>query len=175
MNRTFKITFFLEQSIKELEAGLKGLGFKRAEKALVWKVEDRVFEICPFAAAKRYNDPYGYRVYFNGTVSGGLYLFDLSIALYRPQVIAVECESPFGDKTRQEWVRHFKSLANMQDGPMEGTFRWKGINIMVTDRVIFMLRAKQQKTIKIVECVKKIKDVQAEMMPERFDLFSVGD
>lgn len=176
MEGRFKITFFLKQSIKELTVGLKGLGFVPSEKKLRWTVGEKVFDICPFTGEKRHDEPYGYRAFFNGTVGGGLYLYDLSVAVYKPIVAAVEYTMSFGDTTRQEWIQHFNQQRTLNEGPLEGTYNWNGIYLSVLpDQLLFMVRAKKNKKLNINECVKRIEAVKEEVIPQRFDLFSFMD
>ncbi|WP_026801553.1 hypothetical protein [Pontibacillus halophilus] len=170
----YKITCFLPVSFSELCIHLRGMHFRNEKGVLVWKADGHEFKICPFTNQNESDSTHGYRVSFNGSMDGGLFLFDMALNSYKPQVKGIEYELPLGERTQHEWIKELYKWRSIETIDTRGIFRKDSIGIVVVpDHVNLQVRPKRKKNLKMVECLKEIDKLREDITPSTYDLFSI--
>jgi len=170
----FKVTCFIEHSPEKLSSALSGLHFQKTKEGFVWNLDGHVFRIEPFKNQSRASNFYGYRVYFDGSIDGGLYLFDLSMGFFHPRVTGVEYNLFHHNRDKNDWLKDFNSRKSYQSSDTLGIYRKGKVGIVVLDDCVnLQIRATKKRSLKLIECLKQIDKIQEEIKPIEYDLFSI--
>ncbi|RHW35954.1 hypothetical protein D1B31_17840 [Neobacillus notoginsengisoli] len=168
----FKITCFAPVEPKQLAKALKGIHFKVVKNGFEWKMDESTFRIEPFQNQPR-DSMKGYRVYFDGDIHGGFYLFDLSLGVLSAEVTGVEYILDHPEMKHSDWIKLLRNRPSYQMVDSRGMFVKQGIGVvLVNDTVILQLRSRKNKKLIMVDATKKIDFIREELMPVEFDLFS---
>jgi hypothetical protein len=164
----------------ELEKKLKAVGFTNQKGSLIWKSPNDsgiIFQIVPFGVNDRHCSNYGYRLYFNGSIDGALYLYDMALAGFFPEVIGVEYNLTELERTRLGWVFYFKSRTSYIKEDDRGIFRKGNVGIVCVgdNHLNLQIRPKRPKGIvPLKESLVEISRLLEEINPMTLDLFSVA-
>lgn len=157
---------------KQLSTVLKGLHFHPFQNGLEWRMDDAVFRIEPFKNQPR-DSMKAYRVYFDGDIDGGLYLFDLSLGCLGAQVTGIEyvLENP-GMKS-SDWIKELRKRPSYKMVDSRGIYSKLGANIVVVNNTVtIQLHSRKNKKLKTMDCLKQIDAIREDLTPVDFDLFS---
>lgn len=169
----FKVTCFIELSPEKLSSALSGLHFLNKNEGLVWSLDGHIFRIEPFKNQERANNSYGYRVYFDGSIDGGLYLFDLSMGFLNPRITGVEYSLYHHNRDKNDWIKDLNSRKPYKRSDTLGIYRKGNIGVVILDDcVILQIRATKNRSLKLLECLKQIDMIQEEIKTVEIDLFS---
>lgn len=168
----FKITCFAPIEPNQLEKALKGIHFKTINSGFEWKMDGSTFRIKPFE-----NQPRGsmkaYRVFFDGDIHGGAYLFDLSLGCMGAIVSGVDYHLEHPTMKHQDWMKDLRKRASYQMIDARGLFMKQGIGVvLVNDTLTLQLRSRKNQKLIMVDSLKKIDIIREELMPVEYDLFS---
>ncbi|WP_209124513.1 hypothetical protein [Alkalihalobacillus sp. BA299] len=170
----FKITCFIEHSPEKLSAALTGLHFQNKKEGFIWSVDGHIFRIEPFKYQGRATNSYGYRVYFDGSIDGGIYLFDLSMGFLNPKVTGVEYNLYHQNRDKNDWLKDLNSRKSYQKSDTLGIYRKGNVGVVVLDDCVnLQIRATKKRSLKLIECLKQIDMIQEEIKPVEYDLFSI--
>ncbi|WP_066412842.1 hypothetical protein [Sutcliffiella cohnii] len=168
----FKITCFLGTSPEKLSIALSGLRFQQTKDGFIWGLDGHIFHIKPFKNQAR-GTLYGYRIYFNGSIDGGLYLFDTSLGCLSPKVTGVEYSLFCPTKSKLEWIQDFNSRRTFSKTDTIGIYRKGNAGIVVLeDSVSIQIRSFSKRPLKLIECLKQLDILLSEIKPLEYDLFS---
>ncbi|QHA38713.1 hypothetical protein D5E69_23045 (plasmid) [Rossellomorea marisflavi] len=172
----FKLTTFAAVHPRELESALRGLHFRPVKGGYEWSIDGHIFRIQPFGPKGEHQEAYGYRIHFDGLIDGGLYLFEMSMAGFKPTIQAVEFDMIHPEKTQAVWISDFLRRPSLEPGGMRGIFsKGKvGIICLPDHSVNIQLRIKG-KASKLPVLLREIESVRSELQPEDFNLFSYGE
>lgn len=170
----FKLTMFSTSHPEEVGKSLKGLHFKESKEGFFWELDGHKFIISPFGPTENYRESYGYRVYFNGLIDGGLYLFEMSMSCFQPHITGVEFDLSVPSYTQDDWIKEFSkrpSFSSTQN--VRGIFNRGEIFIVClpNNSVNIQIR-KKAKGSKLASFIKEIDSVRNEITPSEYDLFS---
>ncbi|UAL49881.1 hypothetical protein K7887_22450 (plasmid) [Sutcliffiella horikoshii] len=170
----FKLTCFSPVSAKEIGKLLKGFRFKNIANEFVWEVDGHVFRIVPFGPQGNSQTQYGYRVYFNGSIDGGLYLFELSMGCLKSTINAVEYDISLEEWTQDDWITDLLKRPSYKPQQIRGIFSKGNVNVICLPNNIvnLQLRKKHSKAFKLIELLKEVESIKEELEPVEFDLFS---
>lgn len=172
MFELFKITCFAPVEPIQLEQSLRGLHFKKVKNGFEWHVDGTTFRIEPFQNQPRESNK-GYRVFFNGSIEGGCYLFDLSLGLMGAFVTGVEYILEQPSKTNEDWIKDLRKRPSYQMVDPRGLFTKKGCGIIVVNQTVtIQVRSRKNQKLKMLDCMKQVDCIREELMPVNFDLFS---
>lgn len=168
----FKLTCFVPMEPKQLETVLKGIHFHPLKNGLEWHMDDAVFRIEPFT-----NQPRGsmkaYRIYFDGDIDGGLYLFDLSMGCLGAQVTGIEYVLEHPGMNSSDWKKELRKRTSYKMVDSRGIYSKLGVNIVVVNNsVTIQLHSSKNKKLKTVDCLKQVDAIREELTPVVEDLFS---
>ena len=170
----FKITCFIELSHDKLATTLRGLHFQVNREGFFWSVDGHVFRIEPFKNQGRASNSYGYRVYFDGTIDGGIYLFDLSMGFLNPRITGVEYNLYHQNRVKNDWLKDFNSRKAYLNSDTTGIYRKGNVGIVVLDDCVnLQIRETKKRSLNLIECLKQINIIQEEIKPVEYDLFSI--
>ncbi|MEU2441871.1 hypothetical protein ABZ595_37670 [Streptomyces rubradiris] len=159
----------------ELENALKGLRFTKKKNDLEWNMDGSTFRIEPFQNQSR-ELLKGYRVYFNGDISGGYHLFNLSIGCLGAQVTNIDCILDYPFKTSQDWINELMKRPSCKMIDARGLFVLGDIFLtVVNDSLIIQKRIRKNQKLKLKETLKQIDFIREDLSPKEFDLFSFGE
>ncbi|MFC0273563.1 hypothetical protein ACFFIX_19415 [Metabacillus herbersteinensis] len=168
----FKLTCFASITPEDLEKALKGLRFVAKKDGYEWYVDGHVFRIEPFKNQSR-DSSKGYRVYFNGAIDGGIYLFDSSLGWLSPRIIGIEYELSHSKMKSTDWINDLNRRMSFQTLDIRGLFQKGRVNcVVVNDSLQLQIRTTKGKQLKLIECLKEIETLRDELLPNDFDLFS---
>lgn len=169
----FKLTTFASIHPQKLEKALRGLHFNLTPKGFEWKLDGHTFLITPFGPNEKHQESYGYRIYFDGLIDGGLYLFEMCMGGYAPRIQAVEFDLTHKKMSQEEWIKDFFSRPSLTPGSMRGIFTKGKIGIVcLPDHTVNIQLRTKSKANKLLEFLKEIESVRHELQPSDFDLFS---
>jgi hypothetical protein len=169
----YKITCFAEMDPKSLGEHLKALRFKTIKSGYEWQTNGHIFRIEPFRFQEEHGQ-YGYRVSFNGGIDGGYYLFDVSLGWLNLDVTAIEYVISISTRSKMDWFQDFKSRKSFKMLDGRGLFDCKGFTVIILDREVHIQkRAYKGKRLKLMDCLKEVDCLQAEITPVEYDLFTV--
>lgn len=168
----FKITCFAPIEPKQLENAIKGIHFKTVKSGFEWKMDGTTFRIEPFQNQPRERMK-GYRVFFDGDIHGGSYLFDLSLGCLGAEVTGVEYILEHPTMKNLDWMKQLRKRSTYQMVDVRGLFVKQSVGvILVNDSVTLQLRSRKNKKLIMVDAIKKIDFIREELMPVEYDLFS---
>ncbi|MDC3424361.1 hypothetical protein NC797_07555 [Aquibacillus sp. 3ASR75-11] len=168
----YKITCFTSITPNELGKALKGFRFLTTKEGFEWKVDGYSFRIEPFKNQPRHNMN-GYRVYFDGSIDGGIYLFDMAIGWTHPKITGVEFDLSVSSRTSKDWINDLISRNSFRTIDTRGLFRKGKVGVIaVNDTVTLQIRSTKGKQLKLIECLKEVEKIREEITPVEFDLFS---
>lgn len=171
----YKLTCFIPMEPNEVEEALKGLRFTKMKNGFVWNMNGSIFRIEPFQNQSR-ELLKGYRVYFDGDIVGGSYLFDLSIGCLGAQVTNIDCIMEHPTKTSQEWINDLLKIPSCKMIDAKGLFLKGDIYLtIVNDSLIIQKRSRKNQKLKLIETLKQIDFIREDLSPKEFDLFSFGE
>lgn len=172
----FKLTMFSPIHPNKVGPALKGLHFKETKKGFEWNFDGHTFLICPFGTQGDYQESYGYRVFFDGLIDGGLYLFEMSMSCFNPSISAVEFDLFVTNLTQKDWIRDLNRRPSFKSLDLRGIYRKDQANIVClpNDTVNIQIR-KKTKAIKLPELLKEVDSIRDELTPSKYDLFSVNE
>ena len=176
----YKVTFFMRISPSELHEKLRPVGFVNQKGSLVWNspIDKTVtFQIVPFGGNNRNCSEYGYRIYFNGSITGALYLYDMTLANLFPDIKGVEYNLTELDRTKAGWIFYLKSRTEYVKEDERGIFRKGNIGLicMADNHLNLQIRPKRTKGIvPLKESLLEISELLEEINPINLDLFSVS-
>ncbi|NLP52212.1 hypothetical protein [Bacillus sp. RO1] len=170
----FKLTCFSPVPAKEIGNLLKGFRFKHIANEFVWEVDGHCFRIVPFGTQGNSQTQYGYRVYFNGSIDGGLYLFELSMGCLNPTINAVEYDLIFKGKKQEDWIKDLLKRPSYTPQQVRGIFSKGNVNVICLPNQIvnLQIRKKHSKAFKLIELLKEVENIKEELKPVKYDLFS---
>jgi hypothetical protein len=172
MTKMFKLTCFAPIEPAKLEQLLKGIHFKPVKNGLEWYMDGTIFRIEPFQNQPRESRK-GYRIYFNGDIHGGTYLFDISLGCLGAEVTGIEYLLEHQNMQNEDWMKDLRKRASYKLADNRGIFNKQGVGVIVMNNSITLqLRSNKNKKLKIVECLEKISVIRNELMPIDNDLFS---
>ncbi len=175
-NGEFKVTCFTGLSPERMKGALKGLHFKDVKGSYQWELDGHVFRIEPFQNQPRYDNVFGYRVYFNGSIDGAAYLFDLSLGYLEPKITGLEYNMPHGKKSRYDWIKDLSSRRTYLKSSRMGLFKKGKTGIVVLDDLVnLQIRPAKKESLKLIEGLKEIDFIRDELSPQEFDLFSCSE
>lgn len=170
----FKITCFVDTSPADLYKALNGLHFQQSKEGFVWNMDGNQFRIEPFKCNATRGSSFGYRVYFDGSIDGGLYLFNLSMGFMNPKINGVEYDVYHNNRTKLEWIRDLNSRVGFKKSPTLGIYRNGSVGIVVLDDCVnLQIRPSHKKSLKVIECLKELHLVQSELQPNNYDILSL--
>jgi hypothetical protein len=156
-------------SPEKIGENLNCLQFKEVKNGFEWYLDGHVFRIEPFQMQPRYGEK-GFRVYFNGSIDGGAYLFDMSLGWVNPSITGVEYTISHPSKKNKDWISDLLKRPSYHCIDTRGIFMKNGVGIVViNDQLHLQVRGKK---IKLLEVLKKIELLREELTPVEFDLFS---
>jgi hypothetical protein len=168
----FKITCFAPIEPKQLEKVLKGIHFQTIKSGFEWKMDASTFRIEPFQNQPR-DSMKAYRIYFNGDIHAGTYLFDLSLGCMGAIVTAVEYQLEHPTMKHQDWMKDLQRRASYQMIDARGLFMKQRIGVvLVDDTLTLQLRSRKNQKLIMMDALKKIDFIREELMPVEYDLFS---
>jgi hypothetical protein len=172
MKKMFKLTCFAPIEPTKLEHLLKGIHFKPVKNGLEWYMDGTIFRIEPFQNQPR-ESMKAYRIYFNGDIHGGTYLFDITLGCLGAEVTGIEYLLEHQDMKNEDWISDLRKRASYKLVDPRGLYSKQGIGVIVINNSITLqLRPGKNKKLKIVECLEKISVIRNELMPIDYDLFS---
>ncbi|MFD1736210.1 hypothetical protein ACFSCX_06485 [Bacillus salitolerans] len=170
---SYRLTVFLNVHPKKLQEYLRGMNFVHQGDSLLWKVDHHEFRITPF---KKYGDfqvEWAYRISFNGSIDGGMYLLDLSVGCFKPSIKAIEYTLFDESMKFEDWIREMRKRPSFLMKETKGLFQKGELNCVVIDHALILsLRKKTRKIHQVIECMKEIDKVRDDLMPNKIDLFS---
>lgn len=170
----FKITCFASMPPEDLFAALRGLSFVKKRDYFEWQLDGHFFRIEPFKNQSR-NSLKGYRVYFNGAIDGGLYLFDSALGWLSPSIAGVEYELTHDSKDSNEWLKDLSKRPSFKCLDARGLYMKGNTHlVVVNDKINLQIRSPKGKSLKMIECLKEVNALRNELKPVSFDLFSIG-
>lgn len=171
----FKVTCFAPVEPQQFKESLKALRFVEKKGGWEWYLDGHVFRIEPFLNQAR-ESMKGYRVTFNGSIDGGIYLFDMSFGGLSPSISGIEYKLQHATMKTVCWLKELRKRASFQIIDPRGLFQKEGVSvIVVNDEVTLQVRAPKGKKIKLIEVLKKIEMIRDEITPVEFDLFSFSE
>ncbi|WP_201715516.1 hypothetical protein [Rossellomorea arthrocnemi] len=171
----FKLTTFASVHPDKLGEALKGLHFEQTTKGFEWRLDGHSFLISPFGPKGEFQESYGYRVFFDGLIDGGLYLFEMSMSCFKPNIQAVEFDLVHPNKYQQDWIHEFNKRPSFEPGSLNGIFTKGSIGIccLPVHTVNIQLRKKSKYT-KLAEFLREVDLIREEITPIEYDLFNDG-
>lgn len=171
----FKLTCFAPVETVQLEKALKGINFKRVKNGFEWYMDGTTFRIEPFQNQPR-DSMKAYRVYFNCEISGGLYLFDLSLGCMGAVITGIEYILEHPTMKHADWMKEMRKRPSYKMIDPKGLFTKEGCGvILVNDSVILQIRSKKNQNLIMVDCLRKIDFIRGDLTPVEYDLFSFAD
>ncbi|MBU7595883.1 hypothetical protein AB3Z07_28005 (plasmid) [Metabacillus halosaccharovorans] len=168
----YKITCFATISPENLGDALKGLRFTSKRDCFEWQLDGHIFRIEPFKNQPR-DSLKGYRVYFNGSIDGGIYLFDSALGWLTPTISGIEYELYHYSKTTNDWLKDLNKRPSFKCLDPRGIFiKSETTLVIVNDKVNFQIRSPKGKHLKMIECLKRIDCLREELQPVEIDIFS---
>lgn len=168
----FKLTCFVPMEPNQLETLLKGIHFQPRNNGLEWRMDDAVFRIEPFKNQPR-DSMKAYRVYFDGDIDGGLYLFDLSLGCLGAQVTAIEYALQSPGMTTSDWIKELRKRPSYKMVDGRGIYSKLGAHIVVVNNTLtIQMHSPKNKKLKTVDCLKQVNSIREDLTPVEVDLFS---
>ncbi|WP_078557037.1 hypothetical protein [Bacillus alkalicellulosilyticus] len=168
----YKITCFAAITEEKLSNALRALRFKKTKEGYEWQLDSAIFKIIPFENQPR-GKTKGFRVYFNGSIEGGIYLLDTSLGWLSPSITGVEYDMFLEYFDNREWVKNLCSRPNYKTLDTRGIFRKGPVGVVVSyEHLNLQIRASKGKQLKILDCLREVEKVREELQPVYFDLFS---
>lgn len=170
----FKITCFASISPEDLSAALRGLRFTQKKDCFEWQLDGHFFRIEPFKNQSR-ESLKGYRVFFNGAIDGGLYLFDSALGWLSPSIAGVEYELSHESKNSNDWLNDLSKRSSFKCLDPRGLYMKGNTHlVVVNDKINLQIRSPKGKSLKMIKCLKEVNALRDELKPVSFDLFSIG-
>lgn len=171
----FKLTCFAPAHPSKLGPALAAVHFKNVKGKFVWQMDGAQFVIEPFKNYGDHQASYGYRVYFDGSIDGAMYLFEMSMGCFSPQINGVEYTIYHQSKTQESWIKDFLKRPSFRTSDVRGVFRKGDVGVVCLpdSTVNLQIRKKGTKPFKLIELLKEIDCLKHDIMPVDYDLFSV--
>lgn len=171
--KVYTITCFTEITPEKLGNYLKGISFKHTKDGFEWSIDGYTFRIVPFKNQPR-DSLKGYRVYFDGDMNGGTYLFNLSMGCLSPIVTGVEFVLEHEDMKTMDWIKELRKHPSFKRTDMYGIYEKNGMGlIVVNDSITIQMRSKKNKKLILIDCMRQIESIRDELKPVDFNLFSI--
>lgn len=168
----FKMTCFAPVAVNQLEKILGGIHFKTTKNGFEWYMDGTTFRIEPFQNQPR-DSMKAYRIYFDGSIEGGCYLFDLSLGVMGGIITAIEYVLEEPTMKQEDWISDLRKRSSYQMVDSRGLFTKHGCGIVVVNNTVtIQLRAKKNQKLKMVDALKQVDLIREELTPVKFDLFS---
>lgn len=168
----FKVTCFAPITPEELWKGVKGLHFTKKEEGFEWYLDGHVFRIEPFKNQSR-TSMKGYRVCFNGSIDGAIFLYDFALSWINPSITGIEFSLSHSTLKTRDWIKDFMSRSSFSTVDSKGIFKKGPIGIVVVNDVVTLqLRSSKGKQLNLLASLKEIETVKEELKPAEHDLFS---
>lgn len=168
----FKITCFAPIEPEQLGKALKGIHFMATKKGYEWSMDGTTFRIEPFQEQPR-DSMKGYRIYFDGDIHGGTYLFDLSIGCMGAEVTGVEYQLEHQSMKKEQWLKDLRRRPSFKMIDPRGLFMKQKVGVvLLNDSVILQLHSRKNQKLIMVNALKEIDFIRDELQPVEFDLFS---
>lgn len=168
----FKLTCFAPIEPEQLGKALKGIHFNQVRNGFEWAIDGSTFRIEPFENQPR-TSLKGYRITFNCDLSGGLYLFDLSLGCLGAYVTGIEFILEHPSMFHANWMKEMRKRPSFKMIDPRGLFFKNGINIvLVNDSVTIKMHSRKNKKLILADCIKQIDLIREELQPNDFNLFS---
>ncbi|MCM3443558.1 MULTISPECIES: hypothetical protein [Metabacillus] len=170
----FKLTCFAPVHPSKLGPALQSVHFKEVKGDFIWEMDGTQFVIEPFKKYGDHQSSYGYRVYFNGSIDGALYLFDMSMGCFQPQINAVEYTLHHQSKNQESWIKDLFRRSSFEKSKTRGIFQKGNVGVIcLPDSTVNLQIRKKVKSFRLIELIKEIECLRQEIMPSDYDLFSV--
>ncbi|NRD80852.1 hypothetical protein HPT25_26345 [Bacillus sp. BRMEA1] len=170
----FKLTCFASIHPTALGQAIKAVNFKDMKDKFVWQMDGAQFVIEPFRNYRDHQASYGYRVYFDGSIDGALYLFEMSMGVFSPEITGVEYSLHHHSKNQETWIKDFLNRPSFRTTDVRGVFLKGSIGIVcLPDSSVNIQIRKKTKAYKLIELLKEIDCLKHDIMPVDYDLFSV--
>lgn len=168
----FKITCFAPIEPEKLGKALKGIRFTATKKGYEWSMDGTTFRIEPFQEQPR-NSMKGYRVYFDGDIHGGAYLFDLSLGCMGAYVTGIEYQLEHVQMKKEQWFKELRRRKSFKLIDPRGLFMNEKIGaVLVDDSVIIQLHSRKNQKLILVDALKQVDFIREDLQPVEYDLFS---
>lgn len=169
----FKITCFAPIEPKQLEKALNGIHFRTVKNGFEWSMDGITFRIVPFQNEPR-GPIKGYRVYFDGDIHGGSYLFDLSLGCLGAEVTGVEYILTYPKMDTVDWINDIRKRSTFQMVDARGLFLKHGVGVIVVNNsVTLQLHSRKNKKLIMVDAIKKIDFIREELVPVKIRSFFI--
>lgn len=174
MMNMFKITCFASVHPSTLGPALKAVHFNEVKGRFIWRLEGAEFVIEPFKNYGDHQSSYGYRVYFDGSIDGAMYLFDMSLGCFQPQITGVEYLLQHQSKNQEGWINDLLKRPSYRTCDVRGVFFKGHVGVVcLPDSTVNLQIRKKIKAYKLIELLKEIDCLKHDIMPVDYDLFSV--
>lgn len=171
----FKMTCFAPIEPRQLAEKLKGILFKTVKNGFERNLDGTTFRIEPFQNQPR-DSMKAYRVYFEGSVLGGSYLFDLSLGCMGAIVTGVEYILEHPSMKQADWLKELRRRPSYQMTDSKCLFKKHDCGVIVVNNTVTLqLRSKKNQKLIMVDCLKKIDFIREDLLPVEFDLFSFSE
>lgn len=168
----FKITCFAPIEPEKLGIALKGIRFTATKKGYEWSMDGTRFRIEPFQEQPRASMK-GYRVYFDGDIHGGAYLFDLSLGCMGAYVTGIEYQLEHEQMKKEQWFKELRRRKSFKLIDPRGLFMKEKIGaVLVNDSVVIQLHSRKNQKLILVDALKQIDFIREDLQPVEYDLFS---
>lgn len=168
----FKVTCFAPITPEELWEGIKGLHFTKKKDGFEWYLDGHVFRIEPFKNQSR-TSMKGYRVYFNGSIDGAIFLYDFAMSWINPAITGIEFSLTHSSVKNGDWIKDLISRSSISTIDTKGIFKKGPVGIVVVnDEVTLQLRSSKGKQLNLLPGLKQIESVKDELKPVEQDLFT---
>ncbi|KZE68046.1 hypothetical protein AWM68_17245 [Fictibacillus phosphorivorans] len=171
----YKITCFAPIEPQQLEKALKGIHFKTVKSGFEWLMDGSVFRIEPFQNQPR-DSMKAYRIYFNGDINGGTYLFDLTLGCMDAVVTGIEYILEDSSMKHDDWMNELIRKPSYHMIDSRGLFSKQEVGVtLVNNTVTLQLRSRKNQKLKMWDCLKRIDFIREELQPVKYDLFSIEE
>jgi hypothetical protein len=171
----FKITCFAPIEPSKLEGALRGIHFQKVKNGFEWKLDSTTFRIEPFQNQPR-ESMKAYRIYFDGSIEGCCYLFDLSMGAFGGIITGIEYLLEDPRMKYEDWLKDLRKKSSYKMVDPRGLFTKENcVVVVVQNTVTIQLRSKKNQKLKMVDCLKKVDLIREELMPDKYDLFSLSN
>lgn len=172
MNHEYRLTVFVNQKEETMEKAWRSLRLKNKHNVFELMMEDTYFRITPFQNQPR-SSLNGYRIAFNGTLEGCMYLLDTSFGWTTVEVTGVYCIIKDEGKSKKDWL---DLLTHDLDGELvdaRGLIRVnKKMVSILPEGVCIEMHAPKGKQLNTYQTLKEIDSIREMITPKEYDLFS---
>lgn len=171
----YKMTCFAPIEPNQLEQVLKGIRFVKKGSLLEWRIDDHIFSIEPFQNQPR-DSLKAYRIQFNSSIQGGLYLYDLSMGSLGAIVTGIEYTLTHEKRRTIDWINELRRRKSFKLIDPRGLYLRHDVNIIaMNDSITLKLHSRKNKNLKLLEALEKVDLIREELTPVEYDLFSFAN